>query len=62
MAPGQKTQSNIPENRKCTTKEMKNKWTETGVSVCNRTIAIRLEEMGFPFGKAQHNPLRTPKQ
>jgi len=44
----QKTQSNMSENRKCTTKE-------TGVDVCERTVRNWLKEMGFPPRKAITN-------
>ena len=35
------------ENRKCTTKQMKNKWVKIGVNVYDRTIRNWLNEMGF---------------
>ena len=38
----------MPEKRKCTTKEIKNKWTETGVDVCEQTVRNQLKEMAFP--------------
>ncbi len=41
------------ENRNCTMKQMKNKWAETGVNVCNRTVRNRLNEMGFKYRKAK---------
>uniref|UniRef100_A0A4W6E2X4 Transposase Tc1-like domain-containing protein n=1 Tax=Lates calcarifer TaxID=8187 RepID=A0A4W6E2X4_LATCA len=45
------------ENRKCTAKQMRNKWEETGVNVCDRTVRNRLKEMGF-----KRKPPLTPKQ
>uniref|UniRef100_A0A671WUZ7 Transposase Tc1-like domain-containing protein n=1 Tax=Sparus aurata TaxID=8175 RepID=A0A671WUZ7_SPAAU len=39
------------ENRKCTAKQMRNKWEETGVN-----------EMGFTYRKAKRKPSLTPKQ
>uniref|UniRef100_A0A3Q0RAY7 Tc1-like transposase DDE domain-containing protein n=1 Tax=Amphilophus citrinellus TaxID=61819 RepID=A0A3Q0RAY7_AMPCI len=39
------------ENRKCTTKQMRNKWEETGVN-----------EMGFTYRNAKRKPSLTPKQ
>uniref|UniRef100_A0A673LMH6 Transposase Tc1-like domain-containing protein n=1 Tax=Sinocyclocheilus rhinocerous TaxID=307959 RepID=A0A673LMH6_9TELE len=39
------------ENRKCTTKQMKHKWAETGVNVCDRTVRNRLNEMRFIYRK-----------
>uniref|UniRef100_A0A3B4Y4D5 Transposase Tc1-like domain-containing protein n=1 Tax=Seriola lalandi dorsalis TaxID=1841481 RepID=A0A3B4Y4D5_SERLL len=50
------------ENRKCTTKQMRNKWTETGVDVCDRTVRNHLQEMGFTFRKAKRKPSLTPEQ
>ena len=41
---------------------MKNKWTETGVNVCERSVRKQLEEMGFPSRKAKHNPSLTAKE
>ena len=37
------------ENRKCTAKQMRNKWEETGVNVCDRTVRNCLKEMGFTY-------------
>ena len=34
-------------NRKGTTKDMKNKWAETGVHVCDRTVRKRFNEILF---------------
>uniref|UniRef100_A0A3B4TA56 Transposase Tc1-like domain-containing protein n=1 Tax=Seriola dumerili TaxID=41447 RepID=A0A3B4TA56_SERDU len=50
------------ENRKCTTKQMRKKWMETGVDVCDRTVRNRLQEVGFTFRKAKRKPSLTPKQ
>uniref|UniRef100_A0A3B4YMY3 Transposase Tc1-like domain-containing protein n=1 Tax=Seriola lalandi dorsalis TaxID=1841481 RepID=A0A3B4YMY3_SERLL len=50
------------ENRKCTTKQMGNKWAETGVNVCDRTVTNRLKEIGFTYRKAKQKPSLTPKQ
>uniref|UniRef100_A0A4W6BLW5 Transposase Tc1-like domain-containing protein n=1 Tax=Lates calcarifer TaxID=8187 RepID=A0A4W6BLW5_LATCA len=50
------------ENRKCTAKQMRNKWEETGVNVCDRTVRNRLKEMGFTYRKAKRKPSLTPKQ
>uniref|UniRef100_A0A671NXU9 Uncharacterized protein n=1 Tax=Sinocyclocheilus anshuiensis TaxID=1608454 RepID=A0A671NXU9_9TELE len=50
------------ENRKCTTKQMKHKWAETGVNVCDRTVINRLNEMRFKYRKAKRKPALTPKQ
>ncbi|CAI9591777.1 unnamed protein product [Staurois parvus] len=41
------------ENRKCTTNQMRNKWAETGVNVCDRTVRHCLKEMGFTYRKAK---------
>uniref|UniRef100_A0A3Q3AU23 Tc1-like transposase DDE domain-containing protein n=1 Tax=Kryptolebias marmoratus TaxID=37003 RepID=A0A3Q3AU23_KRYMA len=41
------------ENRKCTTKQVRNKWEETGVNVCDRTVRNHLKEMGFTYSKAK---------
>uniref|UniRef100_A0A3B5QUP0 Transposase Tc1-like domain-containing protein n=1 Tax=Xiphophorus maculatus TaxID=8083 RepID=A0A3B5QUP0_XIPMA len=49
------------ENRKSTTKQMKHKWEEVGVNVCDRTVRNRLEEMGFQYRKAKRKPALTPK-
>ena len=35
------------ENRKCITKQIKNKWVGTGVNVCEKTVRNQLNEMGF---------------
>ena len=50
------------ENRKCTTKQMRNKWAESGVHVCDRTVRNRLKEMGFTYRKAKRKPSLTSKQ
>uniref|UniRef100_A0A672LFZ7 Transposase Tc1-like domain-containing protein n=1 Tax=Sinocyclocheilus grahami TaxID=75366 RepID=A0A672LFZ7_SINGR len=50
------------EYRKCTTKQMKNTWAETGVNVCDRTVRNRLDEVGFTYRKAKRKPALTPKQ
>uniref|UniRef100_A0A3B5PX39 Transposase Tc1-like domain-containing protein n=1 Tax=Xiphophorus maculatus TaxID=8083 RepID=A0A3B5PX39_XIPMA len=49
------------ENRKSTTKQMKHKWEEVGVNVCDRTVRNRLKEMGFQYRKAKRKPALTPK-
>jgi transposase len=49
-------------NRKCTTKQMRNEWEETGVKVCDRTVRNRLKEMRFTYRKAKRKPSLTPKQ
>uniref|UniRef100_A0A3B3YRI5 Transposase Tc1-like domain-containing protein n=1 Tax=Poecilia mexicana TaxID=48701 RepID=A0A3B3YRI5_9TELE len=49
------------ENRKSTTKQMKHKWEEAGVNVCDRTVRNRLKEMGFQYRKAKRKPALTPK-
>jgi len=59
---GQKTQSNMSENRKCSTKEMKNKWTETGVDVCERTVRNQLKDMGFPSREAKRHSINTLRE
>ncbi|KAL7380620.1 hypothetical protein ABVT39_020779 [Epinephelus coioides] len=41
---------------------MRNKWEETGVNVCDRTVRNRLKEMGFTYRKAKRKPSLTPKQ
>ena len=41
---------------------MKNKWAETGVNVCDRTVRNRLNEMRFTYRKAKRKPALTPKQ
>uniref|UniRef100_A0A672Q5G6 Transposase Tc1-like domain-containing protein n=1 Tax=Sinocyclocheilus grahami TaxID=75366 RepID=A0A672Q5G6_SINGR len=48
--------------RKCTMKQMKNKWLESGVNVCDRTVRNRLNKMGFTYRKAKRKPALTPKQ
>ena len=50
------------DKRKCTTKQMKDKWVETGVNVCDRNVRNRLNEMGFTYRKAKRKPTLTPKQ
>lgn len=50
------------EDRKRTTKQMKKKWEEAGVNVCERTVRNRLKEMGFSYRKAKRKPSLTPKQ
>ena len=35
---------------------MKNKWIETGVNVCNRTLRNQLNEKGFTYRKARGKP------
>uniref|UniRef100_A0A3B5PQ58 Transposase Tc1-like domain-containing protein n=1 Tax=Xiphophorus maculatus TaxID=8083 RepID=A0A3B5PQ58_XIPMA len=44
-----------------TTKQMKHKWEEVGVNVCDRTVRNRLKEMGFQYRKAKRKPALTPK-
>uniref|UniRef100_A0A3B5BLK5 Transposase Tc1-like domain-containing protein n=1 Tax=Stegastes partitus TaxID=144197 RepID=A0A3B5BLK5_9TELE len=39
------------ENRKCTAKQMRNKWAETGVNVCYRTVRNCLKEVEFTYRK-----------
>uniref|UniRef100_A0A672SN36 Transposase Tc1-like domain-containing protein n=1 Tax=Sinocyclocheilus grahami TaxID=75366 RepID=A0A672SN36_SINGR len=48
-------------SKKCTTKQMKHKWAETGC-VCDRTIRNRLNEMRFKYRKVKRKPALTPKQ
>lgn len=50
------------ENRRCTTRQMKKKWEEAGVKVCDRTVQNRLKEMGFSYRKAKRKPSLTLKQ
>uniref|UniRef100_A0A672Y5E8 Transposase Tc1-like domain-containing protein n=1 Tax=Sphaeramia orbicularis TaxID=375764 RepID=A0A672Y5E8_9TELE len=50
------------ENRKCTAKQMRNKWEEAGVNVCDRTVRNRLKEMGYTYRKTKRKPSLTPKQ
>ena len=57
---GQKTQSSTLENRKCSTKEIKNKWAETGFSVCY--CEKPAEGNGVSIQKSQTKPSLTPKQ
>uniref|UniRef100_A0A3P9PNQ9 Transposase Tc1-like domain-containing protein n=1 Tax=Poecilia reticulata TaxID=8081 RepID=A0A3P9PNQ9_POERE len=49
------------ENRKITTKQMKHKWEEAGVNVCDRTVRNRLKDMGFQYRKAKQKPALAPK-
>lgn len=41
---------------------MKNKWPESGVNVCDRTVKNWLNEVGFTYGKAKGKPPLTPKK
>ncbi len=41
---------------------MRNKWAETGVNICDRTVRNGLKEMGFTYRKAKRKPSVTPKQ
>uniref|UniRef100_A0A672G6V0 Transposase Tc1-like domain-containing protein n=1 Tax=Salarias fasciatus TaxID=181472 RepID=A0A672G6V0_SALFA len=50
------------ENRKCTTRQMKKKWEEAGVNVCDRTVQNGLKEMGFSYRKAKRKPSLMLKQ
>ncbi|XP_069611187.1 gastrula zinc finger protein XlCGF53.1-like [Ranitomeya imitator] len=43
---------NSLQNSKCTTKQMRNEWEETGVNVCDRTVRNRLKEMGIYIQKS----------
>ena len=47
------------ENRKCTTRQMRNK---SGVSFCDRTIRNRWRQMGFTYRKDKWKPSLTPPQ
>lgn len=41
------------ENRKFTTKQMRNKRAETGVNFCDGTVRNRGKEMGFTYREAK---------
>ncbi|CAJ0940514.1 unnamed protein product [Ranitomeya imitator] len=36
------------QNRKCTTKQMRNEWVETGVNVCDRTVFLGIPDAIYP--------------
>ncbi|CAI9583149.1 unnamed protein product, partial [Staurois parvus] len=48
------------ENSICTAKQMRNKWAEAGVNVCDRIVRHCLKEMGFTYRKAKRKALLTP--
>ena len=60
--PEQTTQGNMPGNRKCTTKEVKNKRAETDIYVCDRMARNQLKKIGFLCKKARAKPSLTTEQ
>uniref|UniRef100_A0A8C5ECY3 Transposase Tc1-like domain-containing protein n=1 Tax=Gouania willdenowi TaxID=441366 RepID=A0A8C5ECY3_GOUWI len=59
--PDRKLKAICLENRKCTAKQMRNKWAESGVNVCDRTVRNCLKGNGFTYRKAKRKPSLTPK-
>lgn len=61
MRQDQKLKALCLENQKCTAKQMRNKWAQTGARVSDRTVRNRLAEMGFSYRKAKRKPVLTYK-